>query len=57
MAKKDAISQKPFWTCHNMVAEWMLQIQHTAGKVSLTFLNGRLNIVQLAGFSGRKAAF
>lgn len=44
MTGKDAITQKPFWGPHNMVAIRMLQIQHTVGNLSLTWLKEALNM-------------
>ena len=51
MPEKDAISQKPFWQGRNMVANRMLQIQHTDGNHLLTRLNEALNLPTSEGFS------
>lgn len=53
MAEKDAITQKPFWGPHNMVATRMLQIQHTVGNLSLTWLKEALNMPVSGGFRAR----
>jgi hypothetical protein len=42
--ENDAIAQKPFWGCRNMVENRMLQIQHTDGNVLLTRLNEPLKL-------------
>jgi hypothetical protein len=51
MPGNDAISQKPFWQGGNMVANRMLQIQHTDGNHLLTRLNEALNSAGFEGFS------
>ena len=50
-AKKDAITQWPFSEWRNMVANRMLQIQHTTGNLLLISLNGRLKPPDLLEFS------
>jgi hypothetical protein len=53
--ENDAIAQKPFWGCRNMVENRMLQIQHTDGNELLTRLKEALKFPHFGGF-GPKAA-
>jgi hypothetical protein len=44
MQKADAIAASRFWGRHNVVAQQLLQIQHTAGNGPLSELNKALKL-------------
>jgi hypothetical protein len=56
MAGNYAISQKPFWGCHNLVALWLLQIQHTDLNDLFTLVNKSLIFVPAEVLSAAKRA-